>query len=221
MSLSALDVGGALLLGGASSLHCIAMCGPLGCAASGSEPAGRMSRIVAYQLGRIGAYALLGAALGGVGRAVAQTVRVDLRAAVPWLLVGALLLAVVPSGVRLLPASSRFAQLLRRLRSPLQRLPAGWRALALGLLTPLLPCGVLYSIFPAVIATQRAATGALLMAAFAAASAPSLLLAQVPLTMLSSRRPAAFESWRVVVPLVAAAILVFRTIATTRGGSCH
>jgi sulfite exporter TauE/SafE len=221
MDVPVLGLGGALVLGAASSLHCIVMCGPLGCAASGTEPEHRGRRVVAYQAGRVAAYTTLGALLGGFGGVIGRVVRIDLRAAVPWLMIGALLMAVLPAGARFLPQSTRLQALLRRVSAPLRALSPNVRALVIGLMTPLLPCGVLYSIFPAVIASQHASTGALIMGAFALGSAPSLLLAQLPLVTLGPRRSASFESWRVVIPLVAAGILIVRTIATTRGGSCH
>ncbi len=218
MDSSVLGFGGAIVLGAGSSLHCMLMCGPLGCAASGVEPEGRKGRIAAYQLGRIVAYTLLGGVLGVFGSAVSRMVRIDLRAAVPWLLVVALLLSVAPAGLKRLPQGLRVTQFLRRLGAPLRALPPLPRALLLGGLTPLLPCGLLYSIFPAIIATQSAPGGALLLGAFALGSAPSLLLAQAPLSILP-RRP--LDSWRVVVPLLAAAVLLYRTIQTTSGHTCH
>lgn len=216
-----LGVGGAVLLGAGSSIHCMMMCGPLGCAASGTEPTGRSARILAYQGGRAVGYTILGALLGGFGGAIGKAVRIDLRAAVPWLIMVALLLSVVPAGIARLPQSMRLAQLLRKLRAPLQRLPPLGRALAIGAVTPLLPCGVLYSMFPVAIASQSAALGAVLMGGFALGSAPSLLLAQAPLAMLSRSASARLDSWRVVAPLIAAAVLLYRTLAVGPGASCH
>lgn len=221
-----IGLSGALLLGAGSSVHCLLMCGPLGCAASGTEPEQRTQRVLAYQLGRFAGYLVLGALLGSMGRIVGKTVRVDLRGAVPWLVIGALLVSAIPAGLRPWAASSgRFAQLLRRLRAPLARLSPMARALSIGAITPLLPCGILYSLFPAAIAAQSALAGALLFGGFSLGSAPSLLFAQAPLALVPAtlvrRVSRPLRSMRVLAPLGAAAVLLYRTIATAKGGSCH
>lgn len=208
----------ALVLGGAGSLHCFVMCGPLACAAAGSGS--RRLPAIAYHGARIASYALVGALLGALG----GTVPLGLSRALPWLMAAALLVAVIdPGGRRLrrLPPLPGIAHLLRLVASARARIAPTAQAALMGALTPLLPCGLVYGIGVAAVAASSAAGGALVMGGFAVGALPALAAAQLSagwLRRLPRGRAALFER---ALPLVAAGVLVYRALMTTAHHACH
>ena len=179
------------VLGLLNLAHCAGMCGPL--AAAGCKHAGR-SGLLRYQLGRALAYGFAGAMCGHIGRAL------SLYTSLRW---ASWVFAALTAGACLFTArellrreSAGLVPLrLRRSRSWLQTLFAllPRDPLALGLLSLLLPCGLLATALLAAVATGTAANGAAFMAAFAATSGSALLSAswlaqQLPRLSLSARR---------------------------------
>lgn len=171
MSGLALTVLSASLLG---SLHCAGMCG--GFVAFYAGAAGRRAALghAAYNLGRLVAYATLGAAAGALGAAV------DLAAAPAGIQRGAAVLAgglIVLWGTRMLleTAGVRVARLdppaalrgaVGRGLAAVAAQPPVTRALVIGLLTGLLPCGWLYAFIVTAAGTGNPLRGAGLMAVF-------------------------------------------------------
>ncbi len=217
----------ALLLGALGSAHCFVMCGPLACAASADEPVqlGRAAQrqrrraALAWHLGRIVGYGVVGALLGTFGRGLSMAMTRSITPALPWVLAGALLVsALVPpkvwAQVPVLPGGAQIRRLWRWLRANVSQVP---RAGLLGALTPLLPCGLLYAMFAAAIAAGSTGRGALLGAAFALGAVPALAAAQ-----LGNRWLAGGPAWaKRAVPVVAALVLVWRAVMTTTHQSCH
>lgn len=171
----------ALAAGFFGSGHCVGMCGAV-VALLERPGGGAWPRRFAYNTGRLGFYALLGAIGGAVGTVLTR---------LPGLGEGLLALRVLAAvlvialAINLLfdVASLRFleqagAGLWRRL-SPLARrvLPASTlpRALAAGFVWGALPCGLVYSAVAMAVATGTAAGGALVMAVFWAGTLPALL----------------------------------------------
>lgn len=152
-------------------LHCAAMCGPLSSAVS--SPAGGQ-RLTRYQLGRSLSYAFLGAMSGHFGR-VLRLIAPGLASA--WI-VAALSAAACLLTARSLSYSKSSSNGLvtlapRRKPRSLFALLIGLvprEPLVLGLLSALLPCGVLASALLAAVATGDAVLGMSLMLAFAAVS---------------------------------------------------
>jgi sulfite exporter TauE/SafE len=219
----------ALLAGLTSSAHCALMCGPLACAAAAPAAGERLvplerrarggARTAAftYHLGRIGAYAAVGAALGTAGEG-ARRLFTSIAPVLPWVMAGALVSTAFGWGKRIpVPAG------LRRLAQPLlrksARLAPAARAAAIGAGTPLLPCGILYGLFLAAVAASSAGAGAGLMAAFALGATPALSLVQVHSPLLA-RFPRALALSRRLVPLLAAFVLVWRAFHAG-SPSCH
>jgi hypothetical protein len=167
----ALTVLGASLLG---SLHCAGMCG--GFVAFYAAGAGRRAGVchAAYNAGRLAAYALLGAVAGALGAALdlaAAPVGIQRAAAMT---AGALI--VLWGGTTLLealgvrmprlepPAALRGA--VARGVAAVAGQPPPARALAIGLLTGLLPCGWLYAFIVTAAGTGDPLRAAGLMAVF-------------------------------------------------------
>ena len=202
------SVFGAALLG---SAHCAAMCGAMACASAdvSAEPGERFRASSAYHAARLAAYMLLGAVAGAAGAGIDSTVSVQgvIR---PAALVGGLILIVWGSvraleltGVRVPHfGTPRFA---RSLIAPALRGVAGrrpiTRALLLGAVSPLLPCGWLYAFVASAASTGAALDGALVMGAFWAGTVPALAVVTLGLHRLLG--PA-----RRFVPLVTAIALV-------------
>jgi hypothetical protein len=171
-------VASALLLGAGtgllSSLHCVAMCGPLVALACG--PTERPPSL--WLLGRGAAYAGAGALSAGVSGALGWLVGGGPIGTAVSLVLALLLLW---SGYRWLRPSSLVtlgrapsSRWLSRAAGMARRSAMG--PLVLGALSALLPCGALWSALAAAIATGRPLLGALVMLAFAAASSPALYL---------------------------------------------
>lgn len=207
LPLVAAGVGSSFVAGVTGSLHCGLMCGPLACAATGGQ-GGRLTT-VAWHAGRIGAYGLVGGLLGALGGSVAGALSVPVQGVLPWVMAAGLVVTALDLGkhLRPIPGVGRASRALARLGLRLG--PTG-RALALGAATPFLPCGLLYGLFLAALATASAAGGALVLVAFALGAVPALVAAQLGHHAVSRRWPRAEPLIRRVVPLTAAAILIVR-----------
>ncbi|MCL2778158.1 MAG: sulfite exporter TauE/SafE family protein [Polyangiaceae bacterium] len=186
---------GALSLGLVSSAHCIAMCGgvvSVVCSATttsssnsncgGCSKRSRVPHWLAYNIGRIASYTLMGALFGALGTISTgifpiHGVRLVLRALVVVTMFGVgLQLVGLPSMMR--PLENVGARLWAKV-SPwaLRHLPLRnpWHALLLGGLWGLMPCGMLYGAFALAAATESLSAGAMTMGAFAVGTLPVIL----------------------------------------------
>ena len=162
-------------IGFASSAHCAGMCGAFALRAGTGGPRAPL-RMVLYLSGKTFTYVFLGALAGFAGSHI-----VDLfTGAGPWLglFVGALLLLAGVRMLRLPVSLSATGNWLGRLLAPAFRFAHGAERaggpFALGAVTGMLPCGIVY-----VAAVQGAGLGtplggAALMAAFGAGTMPVL-----------------------------------------------
>lgn len=215
----------ALVVGFSSSVHCFVMCGPLACAVTpGAGP--RWAPVLGYQGARLVSYALLGGLLGTLGAGVGRVLAVDLAPIAPWLLVATLLATALDLRSRM-PALPLVAQIVRRAGLAAQVFPPTARAAALGGLTPLLPCGLLYGAFAASVAAGSFAGGAVVLGAFGAGAVPALLLAQLPARRLFGGAGRFNLVARRLVPALAAGVVAYRAIvvqaasAAGVGHACH
>lgn len=181
MTALALSAFVAALLG---SAHCAAMCGAMACASAdvSAAPFARLRASAAYHVARMTAYVTLGAIAGGLGAGVDSTmaVRGVIRPAAllagSFLVVWGVIRVLEFFGVRvpMLPAAGT----ARRLVSPILRGVAHRRpvvrAMLLGAVAPLLPCGWLYAFVASAASTGSPAEGAVVMAAFWAGTVPAL-----------------------------------------------
>jgi len=214
----------AAVVGLASSLHCFLMCGPLACAGlatRGARQEERWAAIGAYQGGRIASYTIVGGWLGGLGSVVATTLTLSVRPWLPWVMVAVLVAAALDVG-RHLPALPGLRRLSARLGRASARLSPVARSGAIGALTPLLPCGLLYGVLTASLLAGSVAGGALVTAGFALGSAPALLGSQLGAGLWRRLpRPAALALQR-GMPLLAAGIIAWRMIGMYNGEvACH
>jgi sulfite exporter TauE/SafE len=185
----------------AGGIHCAAMCGPLACLLGGG---GRpLPRLVLHQAGRIAAYAGVGATFAALGSPLRPVLTWPVLAAVAGLPL--LVFAAKPQWLELALPPSWMAAGARLLGG----LPANVRALALGLLTPGLPCGLLYAAAGACLAAPTWAVGAGWMACFAAGTLPALALSIAGFTFAAhGRGPAAVLGVRRAAAAVAACTIL-------------
>jgi uncharacterized protein len=216
MNALVLSVLGASLLG---SPHCAAMCGGFVCFFSGQagERPGAITH-AAYHTGRLLAYALLGLAAGTAGAGFDLAGRMagfqrPAAVAAGILLIlwgGAGLAAAAGIGRGATAAPAGFRRLLARVIAALADKPPVVRALAIGLLTALLPCGWLYVFVATAAGTGSAPTGALVMVAFWAGTVP--VLAGVGALAQRAAGPL-----RARIPVLTAAALVVLGLLTVAG----
>jgi sulfite exporter TauE/SafE len=202
----------------AGSLHCAGMCGGLVVFATAGDDGRGARRLLghaAYSGGRLVSYSALGAAAGGVGAAL------DLAGAMAGVHRGAALVAgatmiawgvgslLALRGVRVLPAACGLP-LVRRAFAAAAGRPAAARALLVGLLTGLMPCGWLWAFLVTAAGTGSPGAGAAVMGAFWLGTVPVLLAAGLGAQLLAS-------PLRRRLPAVTAVVLVVLGLAAIAG----
>lgn len=207
------------LLGLASGVHCLGMCGGIVAAfSSGSAQGPRKTPawplLAAFNAGRVGAYTFAGAAAGAFGGAGAYAaglldmqVALFVAANVALVLIGLHLAGVSPALARLealgRPVWKRIQPLAARV------LPARTLAQAVlaGSLWGWLPCGLVYGMLVTAVASGSAERGALTMLAFGLGTVPNMMLAGMALERL--RRLVALRSARLFAGSLVLAFGVF------------
>ena len=167
----------ALMMGVLGGPHCVAMCGAA-CAGLGQAAGARQGQaLLAFQLGRLGGYALLGAvaaaSVQGLGWLTTQSAAIRpvwTLLHVAALVLGLLLLVQARQPVWLDAAAGRLWARVRSFNSRWGR-AAPWMV---GGLWALMPCGLLYSALMVAALTGQAMEGAVTMALFALGSSLSL-----------------------------------------------
>jgi uncharacterized protein len=194
-----LTLGAALLLGFAASGHCLVMCGGISAAlgvatAKRADGKPRTSILIAYQVGRMFSYAMVGGTLGGVlgfivGWLDEDAVRQGLRAMSVVALVAA---ALVVFGVLRDPGSRlgriawpRLAALGRRLL-PVTNIR---RAIGFGMVWGWMPCGFAYTVMVIAALEHDAVRSAATMLAFGIGTGPAMIA-----VALGARRAASFAA---------------------------
>ena len=243
--LTAISLWGAFALGLTGGFgHCLAMCGPFVAAASmadgaaggaagggcagGAGGSARRSGVfqLAYHLGRLGTYALLGAVLGLLGEAGALATLggpFSPTALTRWLklLAGALMLAMgivmlvawirgrranLPEPTAWVASLPWFGQAVARLSRS-----GGWAGLPLGALMGLLPCAPLLPIEIAALATGNPLFGMMTMLAFGLGTTPALAGFGAASGLLGARA----RGW--FAPAAAAAVVVLGAVTLVQG----
>jgi uncharacterized protein len=161
----------AFMLGLVGSLHCVGMCGAIALALPhpGRGWTSFITGRLAYNVGRILTYAVIGAVFGLIGRSLA------LAGIQRWLSIGAgiaILLGLFLSNRLTTPPIVRAVGWLKaRLGTLLQQRSLS-SLLLLGMLNGLLPCGLVYAAAAASLATGNILSGVEYMAAFGLGTVP-------------------------------------------------
>ena len=186
-SLGQVDLVLMLLLGLTSSVHCTTMCGPIIAVATAPVTIGNGRSVMRpktlalwqlqYHLGRGATYSLIGALLGLIGTSVVMIPKGRMVGGTIQLVIGLLIAAVgiwqLVKGKSKVGVKEGGDWLTRALRSLITRGRARGM-LGLGLLTGLLPCGVLYVAFSRAVLAGSTFGGALVMLAFWLGTVPLL-----------------------------------------------
>lgn len=202
------------LFGLANSVHCACMCGPLALSFEGG------TGLLSYHGGRALSYGALGVVLGSTGALFGSDGLGSSSAWVAFVLAaGLIVLATV--GERGAIALPGVGALLRGLLRRGRALPRFWRGGLLGLATPLLPCGLLWSACAGAAVAGSAVGGGSVMVGFALGSVPLLLLAQTQAgRLLRTLGPAKLLWLQRSAMLLAAGVLVWRGVLHLQGSSC-
>lgn len=203
---------GALAAGLATSLHCAGMCGPVACSLMALKDSRehQQQAAVLYHAGRILSYTAIGVLAGALGRWPLEQVTNTPVMILPWLLAAVLLFMALGLHVKL-PRPAFLKKWSARTRLKLCRIPVRKGAFALGLATPLLPCGPLYLMAGIALVSGSALRGAEFMLAFCMGTIPLLWFAQHRFHIWKQQlSPVAMDRVKRVVCLAGAAMLMLR-----------
>lgn len=167
------------------SAHCAGMCGGFVCFYAGADARAGAWGHLAYNGGRLVSYLVLGAVAGALGLGVEQvgasvgvTRAAGIVAGVLMILWGAATLlalrGIALPGASLAPMAGAQRWMATRLRD-VRDLPPTVRALTVGLLTTLLPCGWLYAFVITAAGTGSVPGALLLMTVFWAGTVPMMV----------------------------------------------
>ncbi len=185
----------AFMAGLLGSAHCLGMCagmsGLFAAKASAASLRSKTPLAVAYNLGRVGSYAVLGTLVGLLGKTFVHAIP---QLAGPVRLAGGILIVLVGLQIafrlRLLAPVEKAGAALWAFVAPatqglfpIENLP---RAFGLGLCWGLLPCGLVYSVLLLAGATANPLGGGLVMVAFGAGTLPAMTLTSLSAAKISS-----------------------------------
>jgi uncharacterized protein len=165
------------------SAHCVGMCGGFVVSIGAATTSWRdnLSRQLLYSAGRIFTYSILGAAAGFAGWRLARLAPSGLSIAA-WLAIGAgcllVLQGLASAGLlrRRVVGAGQGACLASSFFGGMLRLPGRSAAFLAGLLTGLLPCGLLYGMIAMAASTRDLLLGAGSLAIFGLGTLPVMVL---------------------------------------------
>ena len=169
----------ALIAGLITSVHCVAMCGPLSCAFTPTKAEDVSPQLVltCYHLAKLLSYAIVGTLAGAFGSVVIRSVSSSWLNLLPWILV--VFFVVVAFRLdRFFPKPVWLGRFYRKMTTRFSRLQKPLAAAVIGLASPLLPCGPLYMIFGLALFSGSALKGAEFAIGFGLGTLPLLWLAQ-------------------------------------------
>jgi sulfite exporter TauE/SafE len=208
-----MDYWTAFILGLVGSLHCAGMCGPLALALpnTSNRTAAFLLGRVAYNLGRIATYCLLGFIFGLLGKTL------FLAGIQRWVSItlGVMLLAGLFAS-RKLSSWRPVSALVERLKSSMAVMlrQRSFVSLAvLGLLNGLLPCGLVYVAAAGAVTTGEVLSGVGYMAAFGAGTLPMMFAISVSGKLFPVSLRLKMQRAIPVSVFVLAALLILRGMA--------
>jgi len=217
MELAAVNSPSAAFIAGlVTSLHCAGMCGPLACSLMPvrGDRSDAQTVSTVYHLSRLASYALLGALAGGIGHAPLTWISQSALRWLPWVLV-VFFVALALRWDRHLPKIAALGRVTWKLQAWLRGRSRVEAAAALGLATPLLPCGPLYFLVALATLSGSAARGVEVMLAFGLGTVPLLWLAQSQFHWVRQKlSPLWLGRVRVTLGLATAAVIGWRLRAT-------
>jgi len=217
MELAAINSPSAAFVAGlVTSLHCAGMCGPLACAlmpVRGDRSDGQTVSTV-YHIARLTGYAGLGALAGGLGRAPLTWISQSSLRWLPWIFV-LFFIGLALRWDRFIPKLAALSRVTWKLQGWMRGRSRVEAAAAMGLATPLLPCGPLYFLVALSLMSGSALRGVEFMLAFGLGTVPLLWLAQTQFHWVRQKlSPLWLERTRIALALLTAAVLGWRLRAT-------
>ncbi|MGJ8638183.1 MAG: sulfite exporter TauE/SafE family protein [Opitutaceae bacterium] len=208
----------ALIAGMVTSVHCVAMCGPLSCAFTPTQKDDSSPQIVltSYHLSKLLSYGLVGCLAGAFGSVVIRTVESSWLNFLPWILVVFFLMVAFRLD-RYVPKPKWLASFYRKVTARLAKLQKPVAAGLIGFASPLLPCGPLYMIFGLALFSGSAVKGAEFAIGFGMGTIPLLWLAQSQFMRLHGRmNGASLIRLQRIMAFIAALVIAWR-LRTTLG----
>lgn len=199
----------ALVAGLITSVHCIAMCGPLSCAFTPTKAKDADPQLIltCYHLAKLLSYTIVGTLAGAFGSVVIRSISSSWLNLLPWILV-AFFFVVALRLDRFFPKPIWLGGLYKKMTARFSRLQKPMAAAMIGLASPLLPCGPLYMIFGLALFSGSALKGAEFAIGFGLGTLPLLWFAQsefmriqlkmTPMTLLRIQRSLALIAGLVV-----------------------
>ncbi len=167
---------------------------------------------LAYNAGRILSYALLGAVVGYVGMTIGWFEEAgeyfSVIGGIIMVVAGIAMLGIIPISPRLSLLGSNKS--VSKVHGELLIERTVGSKLALGFLTPLLPCGILYAMLAKAATTGNALNGAMTMGLFAIGMAPALILLGGVSSFFSTRMRKGAEQIAAVMIILMGLILILR-----------
>ena len=208
----------ALIAGLVTSVHCVAMCGPLSCAFAPTKKSDAQTPVIltSYHLSKLFSYGLVGALAGAFGSMITVAVSDSWLNRLGWLLV-AFFLVVGFRMDRLFPKPVWLGKFYQQLTLRFQKTSKPVAASMIGFASPLLPCGPLYMIFGLAMFSGSALKGLEFAIGFGIGTMPLLWLAQIQFMSMNQRlTPNNLLRLQRTVALIAALVLAWR-LRTTLG----
>lgn len=215
--------GSILVYGLFSSFHCTLMCGPFLSLLQTENPSKQIP-VILYHLGRMVSYSFLGVVLGFLGKganALGELGAIQSIAGIfTFLFLLLFLIRLFRNG-----SSSKFGNLPKGISELLQNIrrktSQNGLGFGIGILSALLPCGVLYPAYAASFATGSAITGGLVMFTFYLGTVPALTgLSLVMGKIRKHIQPKWIPIFGTILLLVSVGFLLFRLFFHTHGESC-
>ncbi len=217
MELAAINSPAAAFMAGlVTSLHCAGMCGPLACGLMPvrGDRADANTIATAYHVSRLAGYAVLGALAGGIGRAPLMWTSQSVLRWLPWLLV-LFFVGLALRWDRFIPKLAALGRVTWKVQAWMRGRSRVEGAVALGLATPLLPCGPLYFLLALALLAGSAMRGVEMMLAFGLGTVPLLWLAQSQFHWVRQKlTPLWLERTRAALALTTAAVIGWRLRST-------
>lgn len=204
----------ALILGLLGSFHCVGMCGPIAflLPIDRKNPLKRSFQILSYHLGRLFTYALLGLAIGLVGKSLnwfglQQYISVA---------IGVLMIVVVLLPLKTFqkynfskPIYTAVSKLKSSLGVQLKKKDPG-TFFSIGFLNGLLPCGLVYSAIFGALAMNHAWQGSLYMVLFGLGTIPLMTVAVYLGNFLTAKSKQYILKWIPVFVIIIGVLFILR-----------
>ncbi|MFO1487682.1 MAG: sulfite exporter TauE/SafE family protein [Verrucomicrobiota bacterium] len=203
----------AFILGLVGSLHCAGMCGPLALAlpATGRSALSFTASRLAYNLGRVLTYCLMGIVFGLVGKTLLLAgVQRWMSIALGLALLGGLFLS---RKISLLKPTTALVGFLKARMGALLRERSFTALATLGMLNGLLPCGLVYVAAAGATVAESLPQSVLYMAAFGAGTVPMMLAISLSGKLVPFSLRLKLQKAIPVSVFIVAALLILRGLA--------